>query len=387
MVAKATRILHVIPSLQPALGGTVECAKQIANALLRQNCEVEIVCLDRPEADWIKSYTAKVHALGGRLPRLKYSFSPRLEPWLRKNAGRFDAAVVHGLWQFPSYAASRAFHSAGIPYVVYAHGMLMRSALTISPWKLVKKAVYWLTVERNVAKRARAVLFTSQSEREWSNLGFFSITKNGAVIGNGLGLSHQERNVGRLEKTSSPTLLALGRVHPIKRLDYLIRAVAACDTAVKPLLLIAGTGGADYLQYLARVAQEVGIKDKVHFLGHVEGRRKWELLGTSWAVVSTSEHENFCFSIAEGLAVGTPAILHEHVGICRDVQSYSAGLVYQQSDDPKKCAEVIKTFLAMPEAQRAEFQRNAVQCFDENFHIEAVAVRVLNILDVGRSAK
>jgi hypothetical protein len=47
----------------------------------RQGADVEILTLDRPDAEWIKTFPLPCHALGPAF--LKYSYSRRLVPWLQ----------------------------------------------------------------------------------------------------------------------------------------------------------------------------------------------------------------------------------------------------------------------------------------------------------------
>lgn len=49
---------------------------------------------------------------------------PHLVPWLKENAKRYDAIVVHGLWNYVALSSWRALANGRTPYFVYAHGML-----------------------------------------------------------------------------------------------------------------------------------------------------------------------------------------------------------------------------------------------------------------------
>ena len=100
------RILHVIPSANPAGGGPIEAVTRLGLEYTRQGNEVEIVTLDPPDAGWLLHYPLPCHALGPAM--LKYGYTSRLLPWLREHARRYDLVVVNGVWQYTSFAAWRA---------------------------------------------------------------------------------------------------------------------------------------------------------------------------------------------------------------------------------------------------------------------------------------
>src|SRR4051812_39492500 len=104
------RILHVISSMDPALGGVAQAVRLFAPELHRLGCESEVATVDPPDASWIRSNPAlKIHALGPG--KSNWAWSLRLLPWLKEQLSRFDAVVVHGLWQWPSLATWLAIHA------------------------------------------------------------------------------------------------------------------------------------------------------------------------------------------------------------------------------------------------------------------------------------
>jgi hypothetical protein len=93
--------LHVISSVNPETGGPIEVSMTSASVLSEQGCQ-EILSLDSPLDPWSRTVTIKLHAMGIRNPRyrawrLRYGYTPHLVPWLKENAKRYDAIVVHGL--------------------------------------------------------------------------------------------------------------------------------------------------------------------------------------------------------------------------------------------------------------------------------------------------
>ena len=118
------RILHVIPSLDPATGGPTEVVRVLLN-YGPADCEQEVVTLDDPGALFLREMGAPVCGLGPRLS--VYGRNEKLTPWLKANRGRFDGVVVHGMWQYTGYAVWRTMRGR-VPYVVFRMGCSTRTS-------------------------------------------------------------------------------------------------------------------------------------------------------------------------------------------------------------------------------------------------------------------
>lgn len=62
-----------------------------------------------------------------------YSYSESLKNWLEENVRKYDFVIIHGIWQYHSYIASKLCIKNSIPYFLYTHGML-------DPW--FKKTIH-----------------------------------------------------------------------------------------------------------------------------------------------------------------------------------------------------------------------------------------------------
>ena len=174
------RVLRVITSMDPATGGPCQGIRNSIPELDALGCASEVVCLDDPGADFIAAAEFPIHAIGeSRGPWAKH---PGLLPWLLDNLSRYDAVIIHGLWQYHSYAVTEAvgkFRRSNptetMPRVfVMPHGML-------DPWfqnepsrriKAWRNWLYWKLIEHRTIAQADGVLFTCQKELELARLPF-----------------------------------------------------------------------------------------------------------------------------------------------------------------------------------------------------------------------
>src|SRR5213076_381066 len=83
---------------------------------------------------------------------------------------------------------------------------------------------------------------------------------------------------------------------------------------------------------LERHAADVGVADRVTFLGAQPRRRVVELFRAADASILSSSWENFPHTVVEALAVGTPVLAMEAGGVAEVVQDGVNGLLVGPGD-------------------------------------------------------
>ncbi|MGY1710115.1 glycosyltransferase [Geodermatophilus sp. SYSU D00758] len=102
----------------------------------------------------------------------------------------------------------------------------------------------------------------------------------------------------------------LGRLEIAQKgLDVLLEAFAQVTDELPGRLVLAGDGP-DRRALEARAAS-LGVADRVHFLGRVDGEEKLRLLAGARVVAMPSRYETFGIVAAEALACGTPVVAFE----------------------------------------------------------------------------
>ncbi len=105
--------------------------------------------------------------------------------------------------------------------------------------------------------------------------------------------------------------VTIGRLVRRKAIDQLLKILSMSDCASIELLVL---GSGPERETLEAEARELGVADRVRFLGFVEETLKWQILSASDAFVSTSQHEGFGLVFLEGMAVGLPVVTFDHGG-------------------------------------------------------------------------
>ncbi|HEU5097851.1 MAG TPA: glycosyltransferase, partial [Roseiflexaceae bacterium] len=119
----------------------------------------------------------------------------------------------------------------------------------------------------------------------------------------------------------APLLLSLGRLHPFKGVEYLVRA-APTILAAQPgaRILIGGPSRStarfgDYGMYLRRLAAELQVEHALIFAGPIPHDQTQRYYAAADLLVIPSVVEAFNRVLVEAAAVGTPAVVTATTGV------------------------------------------------------------------------
>lgn len=380
------RLLRVIRSVNPAGGGPVEGLKQVSTVLGALGHRVTVASLDAPDEPGVAGFPLPLHALGHH--HGGYGYAAGFVPWLRAHARDFDAVIVDGLWQYHSLGAWRALHRTPTPYFVYPHGMLDPWFKRTYPLKHLKKWLYWPWAEYRVLRDARAALFTCDRERELARESFWLYRCHERVVSFGTADPGGDA-VAELEQfldahpqlRGQRYLVFLGRVHEKKGVDLLLRAFAqARSQSAKNLhLVIAGPGTPELFAELKTLASALGVSNRVHWTGLLQGALKWGALRAAEAFVLASHQENFGLAVVEALACGVPVLISDQVNICHEIERDGGGFVAR--DALAETTAMLDRWAALPEAEHTQMRRRARACFEQRYEIQRVAQQLATTLN------
>jgi len=377
------RILHLIATLDPELGGTTEAVRVIVNHA-PQGCEIEVVSMDDPAAPFLPELGFPVRAFGPVAS--VYSYSARLIPWLKANRDRFDGVVVHGMWQHCGYAVWRTM-GGRVPYAVFPHGMLDPYFKRAFPAKHLKKLLYWLPVEYWVLRGAYRVLFTCEAESELAKQSFWLhrwtpyVVPFGTVPPAGDPEAQREAFFAVCPAARDRRfLLFLGRIHAKKGCDLLVDAfvkLAARDPQLE--LVMAGPDAQDWRARLEAEAVAAGLAARIHWPGMLRGDAKWGAFYAAEAFVLPSHQENFGIAVAEALACGTPVLLSDKVNIAAEIARDGAGLM--ELDTAAGTERLLERWIELPTEERSAMAARARECFHARYDMRENAKTIVRLFE------
>ena len=136
------------------------------------------------------------------------------------------------------------------------------------------------------------------------------------------------------------TLAFAGRLTRQKALGVALEALARADGVS---LVLAGDG--DERDELERRAGELGLGDRIRFLGPRSREQVLELLRAADALVLSSAWENFPHTVVEALSVGTPVLATTAGGVGEVVEHERNGLLVEPGD-PAALADAVRRYFS-----------------------------------------
>jgi len=367
-MSSSLRVLHVISSMSPSRGGPSVTVHNMLKALGRRGVSVEAVAtnddggaarLDVPVDRFTEFDGQRVRFF----PRqtLKYAFSAPMRTWLRANIGGYDIVHTHELFTFAPLAAARAARAARIAYLMTPHGALDTWGMRNS--SRVVKALSRRLVEGPLLARAAAVNFMTvleQSRAARLGMSLRPLVLPVGIVDAAEPQASALQPIPALQRDARRKLLFLARIHPIKCPDVLLRAFAALGDR-NTVLVIAGDGDPALIAELRRLANDLGVGDRVTWLGFVSGASKRWLLSQATLLALPSASENYGIAAVEAMQAALPVIVTAGCGLADFVRSHGAGFVTDGSVAALR--STLATLLANPELARAmgEAARRAVR--------------------------
>jgi teichuronic acid biosynthesis glycosyltransferase TuaC len=145
---------------------------------------------------------------------------------------------------------------------------------------------------------------------------------------------------------AGPVILSVGALIPRKGQDLLIRALPALPDAT---LVLAGHG--PERSALERLAQQLGVADRVGFLGAVPHDKLPQLFAAADVMALPSASEGLANAWVEALACGTPIVISDVGGARELVDRPDAGLLVDRK--PDAIAAAIGQIMASPPEREA----------------------------------
>jgi teichuronic acid biosynthesis glycosyltransferase TuaC len=136
-----------------------------------------------------------------------------------------------------------------------------------------------------------------------------------------------------------------------KRHNVVLRALALLDPARRPEYVVIGDGPCR--DGLERLAGELGVADRVRFLGQLPNSEAVAQAATCDLFVMPGVEEPFGVAFVEAMAAGLPAIGSRGEGGPEDIAAAGPGMILVEPDDPAGLAAA----LARMTSDRAELAR------------------------------
>lgn len=295
-----------------------------------------------PTAEWIR-YPAWPGNAGlastGRL--LFWRLRKRVQALHHRN----PIHVLHAHAALPCGEAARLLgRELGIPFVVSVHGLDAYLTEQISGAPGQRCALVCERVYRDAAR----VVCISEQVREQVIAGSPGLRTAGVIYN---GVDPVVFCPPRNPCSGDPVLASVGSLIPIKGHDVTLRAMSELSTEF-PKLRARIVGEGIELARLRSLARELGVSDRVEFLGRRTRAEVAELLRASDIFVLPSRYEGLGVAYLEAMASGLPVIAYRGQGIQEVIRHNDTGLLMVErtaEGAPRALAAILRTLLKNPE--------------------------------------
>lgn len=338
------KLLHIIPTFYPATywGGPIYSVYGLCNALARiPHVKLKVLTTDAAgpsRSNLVKVTSFPMHYSGGY--EVYYcsrwwgdSVSPsmflRLWPMIQR------ANIVHltAVYSPPTIPTLLICRLLGKPVVWSPRGALQRWEGATRP--LAKRAWEWIC-NALISRKNCVMHVTSEQEARDSRARISNAETT--IIPNGI-----EFPVTLPARSWLPDgklrLLYIGRLHPKKGIENLLRAIKLLEDKTISLT-ICGSGDTVYLLSMRQLVHELGLEQSVGLLGHVGGEEKIKAFMQSDVCIVPSFTENFGMVVAEALAHGVPVIASKGTPWA-ELDKYDCGLWVDNA--PESLAKAISS--------------------------------------------
>lgn len=368
------KVLQTIGGFGAKSGGTSTCTYDLISAIhgLHSGNQIDLLTPDVTESDdrlmgcgemWIKTVRNDYIT--------PFAFSHNIRNELERSD--YDIYHTNGMWMYVNHKTCSVARAKGKPYVITPHGMLYPETLARNAWK--KWPVRKLWFDRDIRE---AACIHATCEAEMKHLRTLGYNGPVALIGNPVAVPDytKEMVLHRIYDCEHPVRLGfLGRLHPRKHVESIMEG-ASMTRDVDFEIFIMGKGDEEYEQFLHGEAKRLGIENRVHFLGFLNGKDKFDQLAKMDALFVPSDMENFGMIIPEALIVGTPVMAS--LGTPWEALN-TAGCGWWCDNSPESIANVIEKLYRLSPDERKTMGANGRDYILRTYSSERIATQMLQL--------
>lgn len=338
--AQPRRVALVASSFLPHTGGVETHVQAVARELVAAGDVVEVWTVDRGETLGEGTFDeATIRYLPAPLPardawalaRFAVAVPRALVAWCEAMRSlRPQVLHVHCFGPNGVYALL-LHHLSRTPLVVTSHGETFMDDHGVYD----RSALLRAALRRAVAS---ALVVTAPTEFVLADLRRRFGLDHGVVVPNGIDLQPPASDPVGLP-VGRPVVLAVGRVERMKGFDLLL--AAAVDPRLEHVRVVIGGDGTQTMALRAQ-AEQLGIQERVRFLGRLTPGEVASAMAAADVVVVPSRHEAFGIVALEAWRSGTPLVGTIHGGMPEFVTDGVDGLLVDPTDSEALTAGVAR---------------------------------------------
>jgi glycosyltransferase involved in cell wall biosynthesis len=308
----------VCPEFPPdSIGGGGEVFLALSRSLPQTGVQLDVLCAnyrggasDRREGD-VRVREIPLVPTPSRMPYLRTTLPPTPAGIARLRAtfrlASYDVAHLHGISFAMIDIVARMLHRRRIPWVFTLHGA-PRTPYAYAPLG-VAYTLYLHAYGGFVVRRAALRTAVSDAARQYAPIARYMA--DARIVPNGIDAGayaphRSEREIPGWPRAAGKVVLSIGRIERAKGYDTAVRALAQMRDRSSVYVILGEDCGA--LAELGRLAERLGVGERILALGHAGLEEKRFALRRSALVWIPSRNESFGLVALEAMAAGTPVL-------------------------------------------------------------------------------
>lgn len=321
--------------------------------------------------DWGKAIRYFIEYKQGLRNRLKYSYYALNTGSIRKTIRTIkpDLVHIHGIsMQIKPFID--VCKKENVPYIVTLHGLIgLDESVNVASWdKQIEKA---FLIEADKECVPVTVISTGMKRRiEENYLGHEA--SNITVICNGTRIPYDERTIALDEidlrkqygLNDEKIVVVIGSVCERKNQIQVIEALKSVKTPCHVFFC----GADDTNGYVQNIVNELGIRNRIHFLGFLTREMVEQVLDQADLNVVASRDEGFGLSIIEAYTHGVPTVTFSDLDII-------PGLINEKATIKVDKRDGISLAKGIEKGLNKQWDNNWIKVYAKTFSLEEIAER------------
>lgn len=366
------KIAFISQSFEEHKGGAEKFSSELVRYLIKKDLNIKLFARKVGASD-LKPYSVEIK-IPKKPPFFRILTLAYTGPYLAK---KWKADKIFALMPLPEgdfYWLAGGVYSNWLK--VRYHNVINKSiACFFRPHLLL---THFLQKKCINSSRLKKIITISELEKEIAVKTFNILPDKIVVIPNGVDLYRfnpsTRDNMNSIKDSlginkNSKIILFTGNNFKRKGLETVIKALARIKKIPNLYLLIAGK---DKIGHFNKLSQELGVSEKVKFLGYVSEMEK--IYGISDIFAFPSQYDSFASVVLEAMACGVPVITTKTTGASMLICHGKEGFILEKWDDDNLLAEYITEALENSEEMGLKAYQKALNyssdnCFEKYYQV------------------
>lgn len=329
------RILHVIPFFTPALGGSIIVLGFLSKELAKNGHQVTIITADYR---FDRKYAKSIEEAGVKVLQFRCTFNiglfvytPTMKTWIKNNLQNFDVVHLHNYRSYQNNVVAQYAMKYRVPCILQPDNSMPRAVS-----KQTSKWLYDVLYGKKLLQATTKLIAISKQEAEFCAHNAVNTNKitqiyMGIDFDAACGLPPKPGNFKAKYHISERMILYLGRLHKSKGIDTLVKAFFKLTKETNDVMLVIAGSDEGYRNRLEKLVKELGIENRVKFIGYIDSLDKLCAYVDAELFVHTVKYMGGVgLTPLEAIMCGTPVVVTKECG--EIIQEADCGYIVEYGD-------------------------------------------------------